>query len=750
MTYNLSYDYASATVMATMLFFYIVTPKFKNLQNRVFGLILLVNFLNCILDILSAGILLPQYPDVIWANSLVLLLYQNFQHMVAPLYYIYIMLVIYKDSFIQGLKKGGWVTLLPAALLLLVNLSSPLTNLGYIYNETGYHRTAFYYAATMVATFYIVLSLVMAFHFKNKTGFLPKFTVIIYTVMTITFTVLQLKYPTQLILCSAGTLSIFIMYLSLQSPTLLKEALEDAESSRKTAEEANAAKSNFLANMSHEIRTPMNAICGMAYLLESSSLTAEAKEYVNTIQAASDNLLNLINEILDFSKVDAGKMELNEEEYHIDKVVKDVTGMMFSQVNNPKIVTSLYIAPDVPKVLRGDVTKVKQIMLNLLSNAIKFTDQGQVLLHISAERKDNNKVSLRIKVKDTGIGIREEDQNRMFEQFAQLDMAKTRKRDGSGIGLSIVKSFAELMHGHIEVDSTYGSGSTFTAVLEQAVVEEFDKAYLEDVKKYTFVVLAQNPFEKESIERTLGSINANYSIEDKLPEKVFDKFEDSHFCLVYNYSLYKDEVGKLSAEEKKHVQKLAIVDYGVQIPEEDKETIYARNPFSLLTIIDSIKNFVNEKEEVPERVYFDETTKIALVDDNKVNLKVTSAILKKFGIKAEMMLSGYEMLDALDNGNVYDLIFMDHMMPDMDGIETTKRIRELKKGNCQKVPVVALTANAIKGVEEEFFAAGMVDVIFKPVNVNELQNILAKWIPKEKRTSPPEETSAEKNAEKKN
>ena len=214
--------------------------------------------------------------------------------------------------------------------------------------------------------------------------------------------------------------------------------------------------------------------------------------------------------------------------------------------------------------------------------------------------------------------------------------------------------------------------------------------------------------------------------------------------------MYKDEVGKLSAEEKKHVQKLAIVDYGVQIPEEDKETIYARNPFSLLTIIDSIKNFVNEKEEVPERVYFDETTKIALVDDNKVNLKVTSAILKKFGIKAEMMLSGYEMLDALDNGNVYDLIFMDHMMPDMDGIETTKRIRELKKGNCQKVPVVALTANAIKGVEEEFFAAGMVDVIFKPVNVNELQNILAKWIPKEKRTSPPEETSAEKNAEKKN
>lgn len=739
MEYNLTYDYCSIILLACLLFFYFVTPKYKSFQNRLFGWILICNLVSAAMDALSAGVLIPKYPDEILINRLVLCLYQLGQHALSPLYYIYMVLIVYGDKAKEHLKKF-WFLLIPGVAVEVLNLLSPFTQWGFIYDENGYSRTWAYFLFWGVLAFYMILCLILIFIFRTKTGFLPKIAVLFYTVGTLAAAILQYMFPSQLVINFAACVTIFSMYLALQNPTLLKEALEDAERSKREAQEANEAKSNFLANMSHEIRTPMNAICGMTYLLESFDLKTDARDYVSTIQSASENLLSLINGILDYSKVDAGQMTLQETEYRTDALIREIDGMILSELPEDRIAASLYVAPDVPKTLRGDVTKVKQIILNLLSNAIKFTENGEVRLEIYSQPKENGNTELKICVKDTGIGIREEDLGKIFAQFEQLDMAKNRKRDGTGLGLALVKGYCELMNGRIEVESTYGSGSSFTAFIEQEAVNGFEEEKKERLKDFVYVVLEKNPYVRRSIEKTLTSIQATYTVEEYYSKDAFEKFPGMDFCLIYDNSSFGAEVAAVDVKDIKGLLKLAMVDFGEMIPEDCKDVQYVRKPFSLFTLFDNVSAVkVEVKAPEEEEVFFKNSVKVAIVDDNKVNLKVTGAILKKFGISASAMLSGYEILDEMDAGAQYDLIFMDHMMPDMDGVETVKRIRSLHKGNSGSVPIVALTANAVEGAEKEYYEAGMNGALFKPVNVEDLKKTLIKWLPASSRIDPPKQ-----------
>ncbi len=741
MVYNLSYDYASLLLLGMLLFFYFYTPKYKSFQNILFGVILTISFLSCGLDAYSSAVAMVKYADCIWLNNIILMLYQLMQHSLPFLYFVYLMIIIHGDEHvIEVFKKQYYASFYPVAFIELMNLLSPITHLAFRYDETGYHRTWFYFASSASMVFYIVACLVLVIRYNKETGFLPKMSVITYTVMTILFTYIQYIKPEQLLICSGVTISVFTMYMALQSPSLLKEALEDAESSKKAAIEANEAKSAFLANMSHEIRTPMNAICGMTYLLEATDLQKDAKEYVNTIQVASENLLTLINDILDFSKVDSGRMTIMETEYSIVDLVKDVNGMLLGQIDCSKVAPTLYVGPEVPQILRGDVTKVKQIIFNLVSNAVKFTESGQISLHITAQDKGNGKINLSIKVKDTGIGIKDEDREKIFAQFQQIDMAKNRRKEGTGLGLSLVKSFCELMNGHVEVESVYGSGSTFTAIVEQEAVEYFSDKYRIVLDNTVFLVYADNPFVKRSIERTLRSLEATYVVEDKVSAEAVNKFPGMRYCIVYDYEQYGLSVDHTFFKPDEKIMKIALIPFDSRIPDDGDGIIFDRNPFSLFTIMDNIDvsgSSDADRKNLP--IFFKPETRVVIVDDNKVNLKVTSAILKKFGINSEMMLSGFDILEALDKGNEYDLIFMDHMMPDLDGVETVKRIRALKKGNCNKVPIVALTANAIKGVEKEFYDAGMNGALFKPINVEDLKETLIKWLPRSLRATESEE-----------
>lgn len=394
------------------------------------------------------------------------------------------------------------------------------------------------------------------------------------------------------------------------------------------ANEALEAKSNFLANMSHEIRTPMNAIYGMAELLEDRDFSKEEKEYIATIKRSSDNLLTIINEILDFSKVDSGKMKISEEPYEFNNMIQDVVTIIAFRINDKNIGLETEIDKNVPKELIGDEMRIRQILINLLNNAVKFTNRGTVKLKIDWVRDSFDRGYMHIKVIDTGIGIAPENIDKLFTAFGQLDTKKNRNVEGTGLGLAICKSIVDLMGGSISVQSVLKEGSTFSV---------------------------------------------------SLPQKVYDPSP----C---NYDENFDR---------------AVVS---------KDTYHI--------------------------TFTAPTAKVLIVDDNKVNLQVARDIMKLFGFEATTCENGQEAIDKVERQLVsYDIIFMDHMMPFMDGVEVTKHIRALGTPYSQKVPIIALTANAINGVEHQFIQAGMNDYLPKPIMVGALSDILRKWLPANKQFS---------------
>ena len=400
------------------------------------------------------------------------------------------------------------------------------------------------------------------------------------------------------------------------------------EEKNEEAQNALEAKANFLANMSHEIRTPMNAIYGMAELLDQKDFEEEEKGYIDTIRKSSENLLAIINEILDFSKIDSGKMEISEEEYHFNSLIHDVLSIIEFRMKNRSVKLIYDISPDIPRVLVGDELRIRQILINLLNNAVNFTHRGHIALRIHWEPDIDGNGYLHVAVEDTGIGISQADMNKLFTAFGQIDTKKNRNVEGTGLGLVITKRLLNLMGGDIRVNSKVGEGSTFSFTLHQIVKDPRPSNYDSDHDRIT-------------------ADNAGYRITFKAP-----------------------------------------------------------------------------------------TARVMIVDDNKVNLTVASELMKRFGFEAVMIESGMEAVNRIEEHLVeYDVIFMDHMMPVMDGIEATRKIRSLNTKYAKEIPIVALTANAIKGVERQFKEAGMNDYLAKPIHMNQLADVLCKWIPLEKQVS---------------
>ena len=399
---------------------------------------------------------------------------------------------------------------------------------------------------------------------------------------------------------------------------------KDMEEKNIVAQEALEAKSNFLANMSHEIRTPMNAIYGMAELLEEKDFSKEEKEYIATIKNSSENLLSIINEILDFSKVDSGKMHIENLPYDVPNLLHDVISIIRFRLREKNVELETRISPNIPIGLIGDEIRIRQVLINLLNNAVKFTNKGVIILSMNWEQTGSYEGTLRINVRDTGIGISEENLNKLFKAFGQLDTKKNRNVEGTGLGLAICKELIDLMGGTIGVNSVLKEGSEF------------------------FVSIPQKVSNLESCE-----------------------FSDE-----------KD-------------------DYNISLERQVSFTA----PYA----------------------------KVLIVDDNKVNQQVAKELMKLFGFEAQLAESGQEAIDKVEKHLVtYDIIFMDHMMPFMDGIEATTQIRNLKTRYAETVPIVALTANAIKGVENQFMLAGMNDYLSKPIKLEQLSAVLSRWIPKSK------------------
>ena len=403
-----------------------------------------------------------------------------------------------------------------------------------------------------------------------------------------------------------------------------KRFIDELMEARILAERASDAKSSFLASMSHEIRTPINAVLGMdEMILRESDLTA-IKEYAANIRSSGRALLSIINDILDFSKIESGKMELIISPFQLSSTVSDLMTSLSLRAKEKNLLFECNVDPDTPRELFGDEIRIKQIITNLLTNAIKYTRQGTVSLSIQYEELGPLRVNLKCQVKDTGIGIKNEDIEKLFTSFNRLDSHKNYGIEGTGLGLSIVSNLVNLMNGKISVESTYGSGSTFTVDLPLEVI---------------------------------------------------------------NW----EGVGEI-----RHFTREAVED----------------NEASAVTFT------------APEAT-------ILSVDDNKINLKVFKGLLKETKIRVDLATSGEQCLNFMQKKK-YDIVFLDHMMPGMDGVETLHRMKELENNLSPDVPVIALTANALSGAKDQYYDYGFDDYLSKPVDYADLEKTILSYLPKEK------------------
>ncbi|MBE5866598.1 MAG: response regulator [Lachnospiraceae bacterium] len=529
------------------------------------------------------------------------------------------------------------------------------------------------------------------------------------------------------------------MRIARQQTMNVQYLLKVVEIKKSEAEAAAKAKSDFLANMSHEIRTPMNAICGMAELLARTELPPLSAEYVNTIKTSGDSLLEIINDILDFSKIDAGRMEIVEDEYIITSTVNDILNIINTRLASKDVVFVVDVNPNIPRSLLGDELRIKQILLNLLGNAVKFTNHGKISLGIDFERKEEDTAKLIFRIADTGIGIKPEDQERLFSAFTQVDTKKNRSIEGTGLGLAISAQLAKLMRGNIALESEYGKGTTFIVTIEQKILDANPCATHDKDKNYFVYLYEQNDYYRESLTKMLDSVSVGYKILQDLDEVQHLQGVDGRkeYLLVD----YQDGIAAVMSQANRLTEAniVPVMLAGTNdFIEEDiySNIVYCRKPVTLFSMV-SIFNGENsggrrKTQSSAINRFCCPDAKLLVVDDNFVNLKVAEGFLSTYKAQIKLVSSGFEAIDAIKSGEEFDIIFMDHMMPQMDGVEATKLIRQIGTAYAGTVPIIALTANAIKGVEEMFLESGMNDFLAKPLDVKLLGAVMSHWIPKEK------------------
>ncbi len=505
---------------------------------------------------------------------------------------------------------------------------------------------------------------------------------------------------------------------------------ETAEELRIAHEEAlmsSQAKSNFLANMSHEIRTPMNAILGMSEVILRETSNSNIAEYASGIKSASNSLLTIINDILDISKIESGKLDIVEAEYHLPSMLNDIINIARMRLDNKPLSFFTYIDSKLPAVLIGDEIRIKQIIINILNNAIKFTPSGHIILSVTGEYFEGV-VQLHFSVSDTGTGIRKEDMTKLFEEFERVNTTKNRNIEGTGLGLAISKKLCEMMGGSIEANSVYGEGSTFSMNIVQSYENYAPIAFVEEEKKV--LLYESREFYIQSVKQTIENLGSVCEVCTNQSE-LYEMLNASEYDYIFSTSLHVKKVQTL-IEKQKLNSKIVLLSDANYAKFNDEEIFTIILPAHCMQVANALNNTSSSFMLNAENLYFvAPTANILVVDDNTVNLKVASELMKPYEFNIETAQNGLEAIEKIKN-NVYDLVFMDHMMPEMDGIDATIAIRSIQKPYYQDLPIVALTANAIVGTKELFTREGMNDFLAKPIEITKLNEILLAWLPKEK------------------
>ena len=514
-------------------------------------------------------------------------------------------------------------------------------------------------------------------------------------------------------------------------------------SARELAEQGSRAKSDFLAKMSHEIRTPMNAIIGMTELALRSGEINSSMEHMQTVKQASANLLSIINDILDFSKIETGNLEIIPGEYHFSSLLNDVISIIRMRTVDTRVRFVVNIDSRLPDKYTGDVVRIRQILLNLLNNAVKYTEKGFVSLCVNGENIDGNKIKLTMEVKDSGIGIKEEDLGKLFNDYSQLDLIRNRNIEGAGLGLAITKSIVNAMNGEITVDSTYGIGSTFTVTLPQLINSPAPMASVINSGNKNVLIYERRKICANSIVYSIENLGVNYTLVSDDLEFLEHISGEKYTFLFISYYLYKKNID-IIIRYGAAVKIVVLTEFGESIPDSNMSALAM--PIHSITIAEVLNGVMSsftysESQEMIVR-FTAPTARILIVDDIRTNLKVAEGLLLPYKMKIDLCHSGFEALDML-KASRYDLIFMDHKMPDMDGVETVRRIRMMGEEDSyySNVPIVALTANAVAGTMDMFLQNGFNDYLSKPVDTVKMNSVLGKWLPKEKQTGSITETA---------
>lgn len=444
---------------------------------------------------------------------------------------------------------------------------------------------------------------------KNRRSLIEKkYTIVwVFSVFLVIGLIIQMIFPYISVNITIATIMTILIYFTIENPDL--GLINDLNLATKQAESANHAKSDFLSSMSHEIRTPLNAIIGFSQALAKEDISGKAREEVNDILVASNNLLEIVNGILDISKIEADKIEIINVDYSAKGLIDDVTSIINAKIGSKPIELKVDVDDQLPPVLFGDNNRLKQILLNLMTNSVKYTKEGYILLQVNCEKVDDS-VKLTIKIEDSGIGMTEDDLNNLYTKFQRFDMDKNVNIAGTGLGMAITKGLIELMHGEIDVKSVYGEGTTFIIRMEQKIS---DKSINEIVVK----------------------------------DKTLD-----------------------------------------------------------ITPFDASGH------------------RVLIVDDNKLNLKVAEKMFSEYNLELDLVGTGMECIEKIRSGEKYDLVFLDILMPKMKGPEVLEKLKRIPSF---KVPVIALTADVISGMEDEYIEQGFDDCMSKPIIAEELYYVLKKY-----------------------
>ncbi len=491
-------------------------------------------------------------------------------------------------------------------------------------------------------------------------------------------------------------------------------------------------KSDFLANMSHEIRTPMNAVIGMAEMALREDLPPAAKQYINQIKDAGKSLLTIINDILDFSKIESGKMTINVVDYEPMSVIADVTNIVMTRLKGKDVEMILDIAPDIPDKLLGDNIRIKQVLLNIANNAAKFTTKGKITLKMDYARIGDNEIELHISVEDTGIGIKKEDREKLFHSFQQLDSKRNRDIEGTGLGLAISKQLLELMHGDIWVESEYEKGSKFSFVVPQKVVENVPCISVKEPDACIAAGLFANPCIKDHFMKDCKALGVECIELHSEEDLIMPGCKKKRFLFI-EQQMFTASV-KAFVQEHPQITAVLIVDFFDNVKHDIQNLHVMKKPLFILAIAmilnEEDMHYEDNEAEGSEFDFIAPEAEILIVDDNAVNLTVAEGLLEPLKMDVDTASSGKEAIDKISQHH-YDLVFMDHMMPELDGVETTRIIRRFHQ-EYNDVPIIALTANAVEGTKEMFCQEGMNDFVAKPIELRILVSKVRQWLPIEK------------------